>query len=256
MPDLTPAQRFARCLDLVLAQEGGYADHPRDPGGATNMGITHKTLARWRKVSPWCKLPKAEVQGLRRSEAARIYRSGYWARVRGADLPPGLDLALFDYAVNSGPARAIKALQAALAVKADGVLGPLTLGALRTRVATAGAAALITVLCNGRLGFLQRLAGFAVFGRGWTRRVAEIRAAAIEMAGTIDFSTKQGSSGMNVFAGYKTYIVAAMMLLAGLAGLVGVDIPAFDGHAPASLVMEALAFIFLRRGLKSDLSNG
>lgn len=61
---------------------------------------------------------------------------------------------------------------------------------------------------------------------------------------------------MNLFAGYKTYIVAAVMLLAGIAGLVGVEIPAFQGHAPASLVMEALAFIFLRRGLKSDLSNG
>lgn len=61
---------------------------------------------------------------------------------------------------------------------------------------------------------------------------------------------------MNVLSGYRTYIVAAVMLLTGIAGLIGLDIPAFDSHAPASLVMEALAFIFLRKGLKSDLSNG
>ena len=61
---------------------------------------------------------------------------------------------------------------------------------------------------------------------------------------------------MNVFSGYKTYAVAAIMLLVGLAGLFGIDVPAFDGHAPASLVMEALAFIFLRKGMKTDISNG
>ena len=60
---------------------------------------------------------------------------------------------------------------------------------------------------------------------------------------------------MNVLSGYKTYIVAAIMLLIGLAGLFGIDVPSFDGHAPASLVTEALAFIFLRKGLKSDLSR-
>jgi lysozyme family protein len=250
------ATRFARCLDHVFAHEGGYADHPRDPGGATNFGITHKTLARWRRVSPWWKLPKAEVQKLPREEAGRIYRSAYWTPVHGSELPAGLDLALFDYAVNSGPVRAVKALQAALKVKADGVVGPLTLDALKARVAAAGVTGLIVALCDGRIGFLQRLATFAVFGKGWTRRVAEIRAAALEMAGAPTSSPKQRTVLMNILAGYKTYIVAALMLLIGLAGLVGIDIPAFDGQAPATLVMEALAFIFLRKGLKSDLSNG
>ena len=70
MPELTAAERFARCLDHILAFEGGYADHPKDPGGATNMGITHKTLARWRKVSPWWKLSKNDVRALGRDEAA------------------------------------------------------------------------------------------------------------------------------------------------------------------------------------------
>ena len=254
MPETTAAERFARCLDLVLAHEGGYADHPGDPGGATNMGITRKTLARWRKVSPWWKLPKAEVKALGRDEAARVYDASYWQRVHGAELPAGLDLALFDYAVNSGPVRAIKALQAELRVTADGWIGPLTLGALKARIAAAGVAGLVTALCDGRMSFLQRLATFAVFGRGWSRRVAAIRAAALAMAGDLPTTTRRPE--MNLLNGYKTYIVAAIMLLIGVAGLLGVDVPSFDGHAPASLVMEALAFIFLRKGLKSDIGNG
>jgi lysozyme family protein len=254
MPDLTPAERFARCLDHVLAHEGGYADHPKDPGGATNFGITHKTLARWRKVSPWWKLPKADVRALGKAEAAKIYEASYWQQVHGASLPAGLDLALFDYAVNSGRGRAIKALQAALKVKADGWIGPLTLDALKARIAAGAVTGLITALCDGRMSFLQRLATFAVFGRGWTRRVADIRAAALAMAGDIPSTSRR--TEMDFLSGYKTYIVAAIMLVVGLAGLVGVDVPAFDGHAPASLVMEALAFIFLRRGLKSDIGNG
>lgn len=255
MPEPTAGERFARCLEHVLAHEGGYADHPKDPGGATNLGITHKTLARWRKVSPWWKLPKAEIRALGKPEAARIYEASYWARVRGTDLPAGLDLALFDYAVNSGAARAIKALQTSLKVKADGWIGPLTLDALRARIAVAGVAGMVTALCDGRLGFLRRLATFAVFGKGWTRRVTDIRAAALAMAGAPLSLTTQRTIEMNLLSGYKTYIVAAAMLLAGLAGLLGVDLPAFDGHAPASLVMEALAFIFLRKGLKNDLGN-
>src|SRR5689334_14019533 len=70
--------RFQTCLAEVLRHEGGYVDHPTDPGGATNMGITHKTLARWRKVSPWWDLPKSAVKTMARSEAAQIYRALYW----------------------------------------------------------------------------------------------------------------------------------------------------------------------------------
>ena len=121
--------RFDQCLDEVLRHEGGYVDHPSDPGGATNMGITRKTLARWRQVSPWWKLDKAAVRGLERAEAARIYRASYWDTSRAGLLPAGLDLALFDFAVNSGPDRAVRLLQAELGVVADGRIGPLTLGA-------------------------------------------------------------------------------------------------------------------------------
>jgi lysozyme family protein len=248
MPDPTDAQRFARCLDIVLAAEGGYVDNPLDAGGATNMGITRATLARWRGIAPASALPKAAVKALTRAEAAAIYEAGYWRRIAGPQLPAGLDLALFDYAVNSGPARAVKTLQALLGVTADGLVGPVTLGALRQRQP----AALVTALCDARLGFLGRLASFATFGRGWTARVATIRAAALAMAGAPSLPQPQRTTDMTLFSGYRTYIVAAIMLLTGLAGLLGVDVPVLAGHAPAALVMEALAFIFLRKELKSD----
>src|SRR6188768_1995558 len=88
--------RFDICLDEVLRHEGGYVDHPSDPGGATNMGITRRTLADWRKVAPWSALDKAEVRALQRDEAAAIYRTNYWDRSGAGSLPSGLDLALFD----------------------------------------------------------------------------------------------------------------------------------------------------------------
>ncbi len=75
MTEMDGRQRFTLCLEHVLEREGGYADHPSDPGGATNLGITRKTLAAWRRISPWWALPKSEVQGLRRAEAADIYRA-------------------------------------------------------------------------------------------------------------------------------------------------------------------------------------
>jgi lysozyme family protein len=250
--------RFDICLDAVLQHEGGYADHPSDPGGATNLGITRKTLARWREVSPWWALDKAEVRGLQRAEAARIYRASYWDRTNAGKLPAGLDLALFDFAVNSGPDRAVRYLQAELAVAVDGHIGPLTLDAIKTHIALKGAAGLIDAFCNRRLSFLTRLATFAVFGKGWSARVAAIRKAALAAAGeTISTSSNQTnwSKIMDVLNGYKTYLTAAIMLLAGLAQVLGVDLPALDGGSAGHLIMEALAVIFLRKGLKGDLGR-
>ena len=249
--------RFDICLDAVLQHEGGYADHPSDPGGATNLGITRKTLARWRRVSPWWALPKAAVRDLQRSEAARIYRAGYWDTSKAGRMPPGLDLALFDFAVNSGPGRAIRTLQAELGVRVDGAVGPLTLEAIATRVGRDGAAGLIDALCRRRLGFLTRLTTFAVFGRGWSARVAAVRTAALGAAGapSVSSTPTQRSTTMDILNGYKTYITAAIMLLAGLAQVLGIDLPALDSGSAGHLVMEALAVIFLRKGLKGDIDR-
>lgn len=241
--------RFDACLAEVLRQEGGYADHPSDPGGATNMGITHKTLADWRGVSPWWSLPKSAVKALERAEAAQIYRSRYWQRCQAETLPAGLDLALFDFAVNSGPDRAIRILQTELGVAADGRVGPVTRGAVEAYAASKGLAALIGALCDRRLAFLQGLSTYATFGPGWRSRVATIRKAALGAAQTS--ASDKGDGMMTVLAGYKTYIVAALMLLAGLAQLLGIELPAMDGSSAGHLIMEAIAVIFLRRGLKA-----
>lgn len=244
--------RWSYCLSQVLKHEGGYADHPADPGGATNMGITRKTLARWRGIAPWWDLPKADVKALARSEAAAIYKALYWNRCRAGSLPAGLDLALFDFAVNSGPVRAIKTLQTLLGVVADGFVGPVTLGAVAKRAPRP----LVEALCDARLGFLKRLGTFSTFGRGWTRRVAEIRAAARAATPSPPLNpSKKGVNRMNAFAGYKTYLVGVLMLIVGLAGFFGLEIPALGEYSGAQLVMEALAVIFLRKGIKSDLGQ-
>jgi lysozyme family protein len=250
--------RFELCLDVVLAQEGGYVDHPSDPGGATNMGITHQTLARWRNISPWQNLPKSAVRDLQRPEAARIYRALYWDRCQGFSLPPGLDLALFDFAVNSGPDRAIRTLQAELGVAADGQIGPLTLEAVDAYGARKGLRMLIGALCDRRLAFLNRLSTFAVFGRGWTARVAAIRQTALATAGahpSASANLNLWSEAMNFLDGYKTYIIAAFMLLAGLAQLLGIDLPTLEGASAGHLIMEALAVLFLRKGLKAGIGR-
>lgn len=239
-------ERFAKCLTEVLRHEGGYVDHPSDPGGATNMGVTRKTLARWRKVTPWTDLPKAQVQDLTLDEAGLIYRANYWNTAGAGSMPAGVDLALFDFAVNSGPDRAIRVLQGVLGVAADGEVGPVTLAAVQA----ADPRRLVNALCDRRLSFLQRLTSFSVFGRGWTRRVAEIRATALADARLP--STMQRRTTMTMLSGYRTYIVAAFMLVAGLAQVLGVELPALDGGSAGSLVLEALAIIFLRKGLKSD----
>lgn len=166
---------FPRALAFVLVHEGGYVDHPDDPGGATNFGITIATLRDWRGRP----VSKADVRALDRDEVAAIYRARYWNAVRGDELPAGLDLALFDFAVNSGSFRAVAVFQEVLGVPADGRFGPVTMAALHTRPAKA----LVADLTARRLTFLRRLATFPVFGRGWTRRVEAVAREAGVMAG-------------------------------------------------------------------------
>ncbi|MDV2986992.1 UNVERIFIED_CONTAM: glycoside hydrolase family 108 protein [Methylobacteriaceae bacterium AG10] len=168
------AASFERALALVLAHEGGYVDHPADPGGATNLGITIGTLSDWlgRPAS------KAEVKALTRATVAPIYRKNYWDRVRGDELPPGVDYCVFDFAVNSGPGRAIPSLQRAIGVADDGKIGPITLAAARERLS----AQTVERICADRLAFLRRLTTWGTFGKGWSRRVEGVRTEALAMA--------------------------------------------------------------------------
>ena len=164
---------FPACLAETLRHEGGWADHPKDPGGATNFGVTLATYRRWK--------PGATKDDLRRitdAEVAAIYRKGYWDAVSGDDLPAGLDLVAFDGAVNSGPARGAKWLQQALGVTADGKIGPKTIAAAKA----AHAEAVIDRACDLRMAFLRGLNTWPTFGKGWGRRVNEVRDAATAMA--------------------------------------------------------------------------
>lgn len=170
-------RNFEAALAEVLRHEGGYSDHPADPGGATMMGITLATLSAWRGAAA----SRADLRALTRAEAGAIYRRRYWVAIRGDRLPSGLDLALFDFAVNSGPSRAARCLQQVLGVRVDGRIGPETLAAARG-AGEAHLAATIRALCARRRAFLGQLAGFPTFGRGWERRVAAIEKVALALA--------------------------------------------------------------------------
>lgn len=168
---------FARSLKAVLAHEGGYVDHPADPGGATNLGITFAVLQKGRGKP----ITKADVKALTQDEAAAIYKANYWDRVRGDDLPAGVDYAVFDFAVNSGVSRAATYLQEIVGVAPDGKIGPLTLQA----VAASDAVKLIERLCGNRMAFLKRLSTWPTFGKGWSSRVSGVIRLAKDMAITM-----------------------------------------------------------------------
>ncbi|WP_226780381.1 glycoside hydrolase family 108 protein [Oceaniglobus trochenteri] len=168
-------ENFAESLRAVLIHEGGYVNHPKDPGGATNKGITHRTYTAWLRQH---NQPVRSVKEITDEEVAAIYKAQYWDAVRGDDLPSGLDYAVFDFAVNSGPARAAQFVQRIVGVDADGVIGAQTLAA----IGRTSAKQVVAELCAARLTWLKRLKTWATFGKGWARRVAEVRAKAIRLA--------------------------------------------------------------------------
>ena len=169
-------QNFPASVSLVLRSEGGFADNPLDSGGATNFGITRATLSNWLRHPA----SVADVQALSVDTATAIYQASYWNAIKGDSLPLGIDYAVFDEAVNSGPSKAAKDLQSVLGVPVDGVIGPVTLAA----AAKAEPVGVINALCDARMAFLKSLATWATFGAGWSTRVAAVRAAAIAMLAT------------------------------------------------------------------------
>src|SRR5690606_36971563 len=157
-------RNFARALPLVLKHEGGFVNLAADPGGATNKGVTLATFRAYVK-------PGGTVEDLKRitdEQVATVYYRHYWAAVNAAALPSGIDYAVFDFAVNSGPARAAKYLQAVLGVEQDGRVGPKTIAAAKAR----DDRDVINRLCDERLAFLKRITSggkrlWDTFGRGW-----------------------------------------------------------------------------------------
>lgn len=121
---------FEEALERVLRYEGGYVDNPNDPGGATNKGVTQAVYDAWRRSQGLAVRP---VRGIEDGEVRAIYRERYWKAARADEMPPALRLVQFDAAVNCGVKMAIRFLQRALGVADDGVIGPVTLGALQKR---------------------------------------------------------------------------------------------------------------------------
>jgi len=165
---------FNACLVLVLKSEGGYVNHPADPGGRTNLGVTQKVWENW-VGHP---VTEADMRALTPTDVGPMYKAKYWDMIKGDDLPEGVDYAVFDLAVNSGAGRAAKTLQQALGVTADGQIGPATLAACKA----ADAGQLASEICEDRMAFLQGLPTFATFGKGWSRRVSEVRTTALAMS--------------------------------------------------------------------------
>jgi lysozyme family protein len=161
---------FERALARVLVYEGGNDDDPQDPGGRTSRGILQREYDVYRRRKG---LPVRDVWTADQAEIIEIYRVSYWDAVRGDELPPGIDLVLFDSAVNSGVAQAAKWVQRALPIEpVDGHLGPRTFDAIQ---ADADNDLLIDGILSRRLGMLQGLKTWSRFGRGWAARVANVK---------------------------------------------------------------------------------
>lgn len=171
---------FNKSLALILKWEGGFVNHPADPGGATNLGVTLATARRLGiDVDGDKDTDIADIRSLKPSHAAKVYRYSYWDTVRGDDLPAGVDYATFDFSVNSGVSRATKFLQKVVGVTADGVIGPITLDA----VFAMSPNAVITTICDARLKWLTGLKTWKVFGKGWGNRVKDVKKNALAMIG-------------------------------------------------------------------------
>lgn len=151
------AGNFARCLAHTLEFEGGWSNHPADPGGATMRGVIQRVYDSYRTGKG---LPRQTVRNISEAELQEIYRRDYWDKVHGDRLAAGVDLATFDFGVNSGPGRANQYL-------ARAVGGP--------DVDT------VKKLCGARLAFVRGLGTFSVFGKGWTRRITTIEARGVKM---------------------------------------------------------------------------
>jgi lysozyme family protein len=156
---------FDRAISFVLSHEGGYVNHPNDPGGETKYGISKRSY------------PNEDIKKLTVDRAKELYHDDYWLHIRGPDLIEPLATPLLDYAVNSGVKRAIRGLQATLRLKRDGEFGPLTLEAVQVRVEARGALKLAEEVILGRALFLTRIGcqrrGSEVFLAGWMRRIRD-----------------------------------------------------------------------------------
>ena len=165
---------FESALKAILHHEGGYINHPKDPGGMTNLGVTKRVWEEW----VGHEVDEKTMRNLTPEIVGPMYKTKYWDKIKGDDLPTGVDYVVFDAAVNSGPGRAAKWLQACVGVEPDGGIGPKTLAAVNAFDANQ----LIEDYAKRRLSFLMDLQTWDTFGKGWGRRVAEVQKTGLDMA--------------------------------------------------------------------------
>ena len=155
-------ENFDKSLKMILHHEGGYVNHPRDPGGETNLGVTKRVYEEWGGTK--------DMRDLTQEDVAPIYEKNYWGRANCDHLPSGLDLAVFDWAVNSGVGRAAKKLQTMIGTEADGGIGPNTLRTLDEYIEHHGIEETLRNYKAIRQKFYESLSTFDTFGKGWTKR--------------------------------------------------------------------------------------
>jgi lysozyme family protein len=164
---------FESCLAHLLKHEGGYVNHPSDPGGITNLGVTKKVFEEFVKHP----VSEQDMRDLTPEKVEPLYKLLYWDKIKGDNLPTGVDYCVFDAAVNSGAGRASRWLQTAIGVEPDGSIGPKTFAA----VEILHPKLLVSRYCEQRLAFLHRLPTWDTFGKGWGRRVKEVESTAQSM---------------------------------------------------------------------------
>lgn len=171
-------QNLERALTEIFGHEGGFTDDPRDRGNWTEGRVGKGQLKGTKFGISAMSYPRVDIRNLTREKAADIYRLDFWAAVEGDALPSGVDLCVFDAAVNSGSWRATRWLQEVVGVSQDGRIGPLTMGAVSARKP----ADIINAYCDARLRDMRTFATWDDHGKGWTRRVEGIRATALKWA--------------------------------------------------------------------------
>jgi lysozyme family protein len=166
-------ENWEACFAMVLKHEGGFVNHPKDPGGMTNLGVTRTNWELYLDHD----VTEADMRALTPEMVKPFYKKNYWDKIRGDELPSGVDYAAYDLAVNSGTGRAAKYLQQIAGVTADGVIGPRSMEAIKK----CDAEGVVDEICNMRMTFLKGLGTFETFGKGWTIRVNDVKAKATEM---------------------------------------------------------------------------
>lgn len=164
---------FDACFALVLQEEGHYVNDPRDPGGRTNLGVTQRAWEAYARQE----VTEDFMRKLTPDQVKPFYKVMYWDKIKGDELPVGIDYAVFDFAVNSGVSRASKFLQTAVRVASDGVIGPKTIAAVKA----VDPLETVDAICDMRLDFLKKLDNFDHFGKGWTSRVGRVNDKAASM---------------------------------------------------------------------------